>query len=61
MVWMHFGSLLHTKYFAKVLLWVGFEILLVLKVPFPKIMQNGGTKEQTSILSLDTGLNLRFP
>jgi hypothetical protein len=43
------------------LLWVGFEILFVLKVPFPKIMQKEGTKEQTSILSLDADLNLRFP
>ena len=40
-------------------MWVGFEILLVLKVPFPKNMQNEGTREQTSIISLDLELNLR--
>jgi len=49
------------KYFANVLMWLGFEILLVLKVPFPKIMQNEGTREQTSIISLDPELNFRFP
>jgi hypothetical protein len=53
MVWMQFESLLLAKYFANVLTWVGFEILLVVKVPFPKIMQNDGTREQTSIISLD--------
>jgi len=58
---MQFGSLLLMKYFANVLMWLGFEILLVLKVPFPKIMQNEGTREQTSIISLDPELNFRFP
>jgi len=47
MVWMQFGSLLLMKYFANVLMGVGFEILLVVKVPFPKIMQNEGTREHS--------------
>jgi len=34
---------------------------ICIESPISKIMQNVGTREQTSIISLDPELNLRFP
>jgi hypothetical protein len=53
---MYFGSLLFMKCFVNVLMWVGFEILLVLKVPFPKNMQQNSEHQIHIASNLNTFL-----